>query len=506
MYQLVNCKTNDQGQRECVSWEQKSTEQEQSPDKSDSTARRRTELSLALKITMVSSLLSIASAVSFITWLWWASRDSRLWRSWVLIENRTQLSITITTLVIRAAIGLLASIATSMIASVAIERHGVSVQSVAQLSITRYASSGPLSLGPLVLKDPILNIRARSIIFLLIFTTIPAQFASSFLMLDLEGRNVVSLPRVVPTSGASALRIDPQAWRRSPILAHTFAEHSETGTYADGVDDTGISIRALLPIAAQKTREKLRDFQGIARVIDSRVVCLRPEILDLAICTDHWTNVTSICGKARLSESLLKSVGLQFHKYEDDENTFDIHCPFERGFPRWHGDFPTPSKLSPWALCWPKQANNHYPTYRHPSSLSLYNETTSYDWMILWSPSPNLWKNDLNWQNISSYATHPGPWARPLGGPKRSGLDSTKSTLETELFNMTACFTFQRYEKDWSFNGFLLSLHLLIGPFEVVGNTNTSTYPRQAQIPVLNNFMTGKTAITLLTQSGFWIK
>ncbi|KAF6830313.1 hypothetical protein CMUS01_07810 [Colletotrichum musicola] len=288
----------------------------------DSTAQRSAQLSLALKITMMISLLALTSAVSFITWLWWAPRDSLLWRSWVLTENRTQLSITIAALVIRAAVGLLASIATPMIASVAVERHGVSLQSVAQLSITRYASSGPLALGTVVLKDPILDITARSIIVLLILTTLPVQFASSLLMLDLEGRpNIKSLPKIVPTFWAPGFSIESLDWQRSPVLAHTFAEYSEPAKPVDGVDDTGITIRALLPIPQQKTRKKLRDFQGMARVIDSRVLCMRPDILGVQHCEDPYIEALSICIEARLNEDILRSIGFELERQDDNDGT-----------------------------------------------------------------------------------------------------------------------------------------------------------------------------------------
>lgn len=442
MYQPVNSKTTDQDQRDCVSEEQSLAEQKQSPDKSDSflndgtdsTARRRTELSLALRITMVSSLLSIAAAVSFITWLWWASRDSLLWRSWVLIENRTQLSITIAALVIRTAVGLLASIATPMIVSVALERNGVSLQSIAQLSITRYASSGPLSLGPFVLKDPILGIRTRSIMILLIFTTLPAQFTSSLLMLDLEGREIVSLPRIIPTYGIPELKLRPQDWQRSPILAHTFAEYLKPTKFVDGVDDTGVTIRALLPVTVQKTREKLRDFQGMARVINSRVTCIRPDILNLRECRDPDTNSSNICVRARLDESILTGIGFEVGRYDDDDYTFDIFCPLRSSSPE-----PGLQEQPMWGLC--KQPFLSYP---YASFLSLDTGTNYGDWMILWSPSLGLLYERLNWQDSPYNVTYSGPWARPWLEPETSG--STEA--DSELFKMTACVLHQRCEKE----------------------------------------------------------
>ncbi|KAF6807911.1 hypothetical protein CSOJ01_07856 [Colletotrichum sojae] len=335
MYQPVAIEMTDREQRNCDGDEQDPV-QGQHPDDSNcgsilkdatnSTARRESQLSFSLKLIMAVSLPALASAVSF---MWWASRDSLLWRSWVLTENRTQLSITIAALVIRAAVGLLASIATPMIASVAVERHGVSLQSVAQLSITRYASSSPLALGPVVLKDPILDIRMRIIIVLLVLTTLPVQFASSLLMLDLEGRpNIMSLPKIIPTFWAPGFNIEFPDWQRSPVLAHTFAEYSEPAKPVDGVDDTGITIRALLPIPQQKTREKLRDFQGMTRVVDSRVLYMRPDIQGVQHCEAPRIEALSICIKARLNEDILRSIGFELERQDDNDGTLNIICPF----------------------------------------------------------------------------------------------------------------------------------------------------------------------------------
>jgi hypothetical protein len=44
----------------------------------------------------------------------------------------------------------------------------------------------------------------------------------------------------------------------------------------DGISDTGMTLRALLPIVSQETRSMLQSYKGQATVFDSRVTCIRP--------------------------------------------------------------------------------------------------------------------------------------------------------------------------------------------------------------------------------------
>lgn len=123
--------------------------------------RRKKRLSQWIKFNFLISLLALAGAVAFISWLWWASREDVQWREWVLALNRLSLAITLTAVVIRIAIGFLAGLATAMAASGAVERRGVQLHAIAQVSVARFASDGPLSLGFLALKGSSLRQGAK---------------------------------------------------------------------------------------------------------------------------------------------------------------------------------------------------------------------------------------------------------------------------------------------------------------------------------------------------------
>jgi hypothetical protein len=63
-----------------------------------------------------------------------------------------------------------------------------------------------------------------------------------------------------------------------------FAEYAEAAkTTTEGIRDTGRSLRAFLPIPIQSTRESVLGYEGMATILDTRVVCVRPKVERLAI-------------------------------------------------------------------------------------------------------------------------------------------------------------------------------------------------------------------------------
>ncbi|KAF6813158.1 hypothetical protein CPLU01_14713, partial [Colletotrichum plurivorum] len=256
------------------------------------TKRRR--LGLLIRLSTTLSLASLVLALAFISWLWWAPRDDPRWRRWVLVPNRLQLSVNVASLVVRTAIGTLAASAAAMLASVAVERCGVRLHAVAQVSITRFASNGSLSLAALALQDSISSFFLRMVLLCLALTTIASQFTSTLLVADLERGRIGSFPKQASgaycaiaeansTSDPVLYRQQREYWMQTPRLSETYAEYAEAGVAADGVDDTGLTLRAFLPFTLSETRERLQVFQGEATVVNSRFTCVRPEVSNLEV-------------------------------------------------------------------------------------------------------------------------------------------------------------------------------------------------------------------------------
>lgn len=265
----------------------------------DEPRARRSFLGIAIQLSTILSFLSLVSlalAFAFISWLWWTPQGdpNRAWRSWVLVPNRLQLSVTVASLVIRTAIATLAASAAAMIASVAVERSGVRLHAVAQVSIARFASKGPVTLAGLALEDSISSFFLRAVLLLLALTTVASQFTSTLLVADFEQSHVISFPRnasaaycAIPEANGSTdpvLNRQPKNfWLQKPRLSESYAEYTEAGLDVDGIDDTGFTLRAFLPFGSSETREKLQVFQGTTRVVNSRTVCVRPKVSNLTI-------------------------------------------------------------------------------------------------------------------------------------------------------------------------------------------------------------------------------
>ncbi|KAF5665962.1 hypothetical protein FDENT_12444 [Fusarium denticulatum] len=102
-------------------------------------------ISFGVWLAIATSFIVLVEAVVFLTWLWFEDRKSETWR-WLMISGRATQSITLMSVLIRWAIGTLAAITTSTVASIALELHGIPFSALAEVSIARFTNSGPQSL------------------------------------------------------------------------------------------------------------------------------------------------------------------------------------------------------------------------------------------------------------------------------------------------------------------------------------------------------------------------
>jgi len=65
-----------------------------------------------------------------------------------------------------------------------------------------------------------------------------------------------------------------------------FAKYSEPPILQDNVSDTGLSLRAFLPLGTQE-RRRISSYVGKALVMDSRVTCQRPIIENFGFHDNH---------------------------------------------------------------------------------------------------------------------------------------------------------------------------------------------------------------------------
>ncbi|KAF4990111.1 hypothetical protein FDECE_14494 [Fusarium decemcellulare] len=149
-----------------------------------------------------------------------------------------------------------------MIAAIAIERQGVPLMDVAQVSLSRFSNSAPVTpFFWMFGSAPALPLRVAA--GFLVMTTVASQLTSTLLVNDLRTgylkgfakKSIVKIPSVHNPSRGSV-------WTQKVSTSVTFAEYSEEVDVPGDMDDTGLSIRAFLPIPGSNRPRKALSFQG----------------------------------------------------------------------------------------------------------------------------------------------------------------------------------------------------------------------------------------------------
>ncbi|KAF2669898.1 hypothetical protein BT63DRAFT_454080 [Microthyrium microscopicum] len=264
-------------------------------------------------IVVVLSAIVLIFALGFLSWIWYGGRSNSNWRR-IMIKGWSKQAVTLSAILIRLAISSLATLATSMIAAIAIERRGVPLHIFPQVSIARYANTGPDTLWISTFTDKaFLSRRLRLLLILLLTTTIASQFSSTLLLSDFSQGSVTGFSSSQQVGLASSsmtvagMDIDdiiednplpPNYWSHYPKQFATFAEYSEPGNSSDAVDDTGVSLRSFLPLSDVTERQNILEYTGAAAVFDTRVVCVQPNFTTLSF------NASSLSGQLMYSDSI----------------------------------------------------------------------------------------------------------------------------------------------------------------------------------------------------------
>ena len=93
-----------------------------------------------------------------------------------------------------------------------------------------------------------------------------------------DNRHLTSYPITIPATSYGASK-----WNVGVRQYPAFAEYADgkVKNGSSGVSDTGLTLRAFLPIDGQGNRSSIHVYNGPATVVDSRVVCVRPNITNL---------------------------------------------------------------------------------------------------------------------------------------------------------------------------------------------------------------------------------
>ncbi|KAK1673403.1 hypothetical protein BDP55DRAFT_730537 [Colletotrichum godetiae] len=233
----------------------------------------------------------VLAILGFLLFLWTGegSQDGRkaaaLWR-WIMLNQHITQAITLSTVLLRITVTAQASIYTSLLAGVVLEKHGVPLFRVAEMCIIRCTNDGPFQLTWLLLPSARKAYMQTGLAILLLLTTLVVQFSSTILVSDLGTDNLVGNAKArklnVHMSGeVISLNRQMNNWISRPTAYVPFGElPSEANTMTDSqssYSDTGIVRRTFLPLSTSQM-STLRQYNGGAYGLESRFVCLRPSV------------------------------------------------------------------------------------------------------------------------------------------------------------------------------------------------------------------------------------
>jgi hypothetical protein len=248
-------------------------------------------LGLETMAILITSLAGLLFSTAMLCFLWWADHSDSTWRK-IALDSWLPRSVTLLSAVIRWCVSGQALVATSMLAALAFSGQRMWLHQSASLSVMRYVNTGPSSLVWLLIKDPLPQFVSGYATWIIVLTiactTILSQFCSTVLLSDFnEGIIVGWETNMSIASGYKYVVSDWLRWSNYwdvlPRSYPAFAEMSNFATASEGIDDTGLSLRGILPLASEDSRSFIHSFSGNATVVDSRVACSRPLYKNLTL-------------------------------------------------------------------------------------------------------------------------------------------------------------------------------------------------------------------------------
>ncbi|OAP60093.1 hypothetical protein AYL99_05095 [Fonsecaea erecta] len=253
------------------------------------------KIGLLATCTLSIGLALIILSLGFLWFLWLGNDGISFWRT-VIDRNWTSRAVALSSLAIRQSVSFHASAATAMLASLALEHTAVLLLNLASVSTTRNANGGPYMLSWWLWKAFRFNPRRWKtvslplLIAVLASTTALVQFTSFALLSDVAVvvARASSQTKQSPThfaygqDGAIPVVTHGSTWSQQLQSYPSFAEYHEPPAQdlPDGVDDTGLTLRAFLPVVNQQTRSMVASWDGVATVLDARTVCIRPTLVN----------------------------------------------------------------------------------------------------------------------------------------------------------------------------------------------------------------------------------
>lgn len=206
-------------------------------------------------------------------------------------------AVTLASIILQFVIGIQASICTSMLAALLLERLSVPRSQVAYASVIRGINDGPWKLVTMLLSYKgkasyiICHVEAWLIV-LVALLSLTLQFTSTILLSDMHpfrivgDLNTTTLNSLFAYPGLNNLTLFQGSLKSSEVMYPVFGEVSSTYNStpdARGFSDTGLKQRGLLPMPQGESRTSVREYDGNSMVLSSRVACMRPNITNVSL-------------------------------------------------------------------------------------------------------------------------------------------------------------------------------------------------------------------------------
>lgn len=251
-------------------------------------------------VGLIAGSVLLCAAIGTLAFMWFGRPAIPAWKE-ITARNWLSKAISICIGVIQQVMMLQLGIVAATLASLALESRAVVIGDVASVSTMRATAT---STGAFVMAwqylcgDSYRGARHSSNIFLIFSATLLwclGQFLLLIILTDVSLRSTAGLvsPANLPyslhynrTPSDSITRFqEPSvgAWNRKISTYASFAEYSEPPYVADGVSDTGVTLRAFLPFGTAQDRENLESYKGNLTVLDARVTCQVPQIKNATV-------------------------------------------------------------------------------------------------------------------------------------------------------------------------------------------------------------------------------
>ena len=246
---------------------------------------------------LVTGAIASFLAMAFLALLWAGSVSAmkgaptpRIW--WYIVDaGWATRVVTVASVLIRLATAAQMGVFAALVAAWILETTGASAEHLPMLSIIRTVNNGPQSHIWNVFHSMRTGSRYfySAVVVLAILDALALQFTSTLLITDFKPTVIVPGAAYDMVYYNAHSQYDDDAgsvqagngvdfYQSGPAAYARFAEWAEQPHMDTDYADTGATIRAFLPFGSSDTRSVLRDYNGPATVVDSRVRCVLPSM------------------------------------------------------------------------------------------------------------------------------------------------------------------------------------------------------------------------------------